>query len=230
MAKVKYTAIVAEMRNSIAGSTFSKNRYGNYVRTKVSPVNPQTTYQQNQRAMLSSLSASWRGLTQAQRDAWSAYAQNVPRTDIFGDSKILSGQAIYVACNLNLVKAGIAVITSPGTSNGSPILALDTLVVNNTGSAMAVTFNINTATVPTNFSLVVYATPAVPPGRGFVKNLFRYVGVFTATANAVTAGTAYTARFGIFPADNFVYLRAALLDNETGLLGVPVEISAVSTD
>ena len=42
MAKILTTAIVADIRNKLNGSVFSKNRYGAYVRTKVTPVNPQT--------------------------------------------------------------------------------------------------------------------------------------------------------------------------------------------
>ena len=53
MAKILMTAIVADIRNKLNGSVFSKNRYGAYVRTKVTPVNPQSTAQQNTRNNLS---------------------------------------------------------------------------------------------------------------------------------------------------------------------------------
>ena len=43
MAKIKMTAIVADMRNKLNGSVFSRNRGGAYIRTKVTPINPQTS-------------------------------------------------------------------------------------------------------------------------------------------------------------------------------------------
>lgn len=227
MAKIKFTAIVAEMRNSIAGTTFSKNRYGNYARTKVTPVNPQTTYQQDQRQLLASLSSSWRGLTQAQRDQWTAQAQNYPRTDIFGDSKILSGQALYVALNINLERAGETRIDAPLSPVDSPQLAVTamTAIYDISDDNMLVTVTISPAAIPGGYALVIYATPGVSAGKSFVKNLYRYLGTFTVTTGVATLGTAYGLRFGNVAVGDNIFLRAALVSTDTGQLGIPVEIS-----
>src|SRR5437867_2761155 len=115
MAKLLFTAVVADMRNKLNGTVFSKNRYGAYARTKVTPVNPQSTAQQNQRNTLSTNSAAWRGLTEAQRQSWIDGAINFPTTDIFGNSKILSGQALYVKFNNNLASIGVAPIDTAPT-------------------------------------------------------------------------------------------------------------------
>ena len=63
MAKIKLSAIVSEMRGKLNGSVFSKNRGGAYIRTKVTPVNPQSLAQGLVRATLTNLSQAWRGLT-----------------------------------------------------------------------------------------------------------------------------------------------------------------------
>lgn len=231
MAKIKFTAIVAEMRNSIAGTTFSKNRYGNYARTKVTPVNPQTAYQQDQRQLLSSLSASWRALTQAQRDQWTAQAQNYQRTDIFGDVKVLSGQALYVGLNINLERAGEARIDAPLSPVESPQLAVTamTAVYDISDDEMNVTVTISPAAIPAGFALVIYATPGVSAGKSFVKNLYRYLGTFTVSVGVATLSTAYNARFGNVAVGDYIYLRAALVSTDTGALGIPVEISSIVT-
>lgn len=231
MAKIKYSALVSDMRNKLNGSVMSKNRYGSYVRNKVTPVNPQTSFQLNQRATLSNLSSAWRGLTQAQRDAWTEAAKNRPFTDIFGDTKILSGQAFFVSSNLNLVANGLAQINTPGVSVDVPLIAVDALIVNyDSIEGFGVTMNISEAVVPVGFSLVVYATPGYSAGVTFVKNRFRRLGVFTATAGVVVLTESYTSRFGEPQVGEKASVRVALVANATGQLGLPYQFDTVVTE
>jgi len=65
--KIKWGAIVVDGRNKIGGHVASKNRAGAYLRTKVTPVNPNTGYQAGVRNTLSTLSSGWRALEEAQR-------------------------------------------------------------------------------------------------------------------------------------------------------------------
>lgn len=223
MARVLFGDIVVDMRNKSGGHVYAKNRYGNYKRTKITPVNPQTTFQQNQRQSLGSLSAGWRGLTQSQRDGFSTAASSFPVTNIFGQSMILTGQALYVALNRNLFNAGQTLITAAPAPVAIPTLALDTLVAD--VSSTDLTFNINTATVPAGFSLMVWATPNVGAGQSFVKNKYRFLGTLTAAANAVDAYALWNTRFGLLVAGNKVFVKCFLVSNTTGQAGVPVAIS-----
>ena len=52
---------------------------------------------QNVRNRLSTNSQAWRGLTEAQRQGWIDAAINFPFTDIYGNTKILSGQACMLS-------------------------------------------------------------------------------------------------------------------------------------
>lgn len=228
MTKVKYSALVSEMRNKLNGSVMSKNRYGNYIRNKVTPVNPQTSYQLEQRANLASLSAGWRELTQEQRDSWSNSAKDRPRTDIFGDSKVLTGQALYVSANLNLLAAGTATISSPGALGDVPLVAITDFSISLSGGTVdAAEITISPATIPAGYKLIVYATPGVSAGISFVKNRYRYLGVFTATVGVVTITSAYVERFGVPSENNKVFVRVALVANATGQLGLPYEALAI---
>ncbi len=77
MALVKYGGGIVQMSGSIGGDTFARNRYGNYVRARTKPVNPNTTLQQAVRASMSFLTNRWaQTLDAAQRTAWNPYAQN----------------------------------------------------------------------------------------------------------------------------------------------------------
>lgn len=231
MAKIKFTAIVAEMRNSIAGTVFSKNKYGNYARTKVTPVNPQTTYQQVQRALIGNLAASWRGLTDAQRAQWNAMVQNYQKTDIFGDIKILSGSALYVALNTNIEKIGGTRIAVPALPVAIPELSADTytVVYDISDNDTTINFTIDPAAVPANFALLVFATPGVSAGKTFVKNLYRLLGAFAPTVGVIDPSAEWMVRFGNAIAGQKVYIKIALMSTLTGQMGVPYEIVATAT-
>ena len=57
--KLKFGAIVTDGRGKIGGHVASKNRSGAYLRTKVTPSNPNTVAQVQVRSILASLSQSW---------------------------------------------------------------------------------------------------------------------------------------------------------------------------
>ena len=63
MGLIKFGAFVTDIRKSIGGSTFSRNTYGAYVRNKVTPVNPSTTYQQLVRQYMAQLAQDWSSLS-----------------------------------------------------------------------------------------------------------------------------------------------------------------------
>jgi len=99
MAKVKFTAFMADARGKLNGTVFSKNRGGSYVRTKVTPSNPQTSFQSAVRQRLSSLSASFRALSASQILAWNNAVGDFLSTNIFGDTVTPSGLQLFVKLN-----------------------------------------------------------------------------------------------------------------------------------
>ena len=100
----------------MGGQVFSKNRGGSYVRTKVTPTNPQTSAQSTIRGIFSSISSRWSSLTDAQRASFNGFVQAYARTDIFGDLRNPSGKSLFQRLNQNLENSGqaqIDVCTSP---------------------------------------------------------------------------------------------------------------------
>lgn len=225
MAKIQFTAFLADARNKLNGNVFSKNRYGSYVRNKVTPVNPRTSYQQNQRQMLGNLSASWRGLTEAQRAAWRTATQNFPQKDIFGQTKFLAGNVLFIALNKNLLNAGQTTIDDPPAPVAIPELTVSNLAAS--AGAGTITFDVTPSTVPAGFALAVKATPNVGPGKMFVKNLLRFIGIETATAGSVDIATDWTDRFGSLVEGQRVTVQGYLISESTGQAGVPSETTAI---
>lgn len=225
MAKILTTAIVADIRNKLNGSVFSKNRYGGYVRTKVTPVNPQSSAQQNVRNRLSTNSQAWRGLTEVQRQSWIDAAPNFPFTDIFGNSKILSGSALYVKFNNNLNQIGEAAIATAPSPVAIPALAISGVVADDSANTVIITA---TTPVPADFAMVVFATPNVTPGKSFVKNQFRFVQAFAAAAaGPFDISAAYVALFGDPVVDQKVFVQAFYVSTISGQAGIPVQASTI---
>lgn len=228
MAKIKYSALVSDMRNSLNGSTLSKNRYGSYMRNKVTPVNPQTSFQQAARQILGNLSSSFRELTIGQIKAWNNSGINFPFTDIFGDVKHLSGQTLFVKLNANLEKIGSPRILNPPLPTGFPEIAIESFVFQTEdGDVEAADILIEGTVVPANHRLVVYATPGLSRSISFVKNRYRFLGAFNVVGSEVSIGAEYQARFGTPLVGEVVHIRVALVAVETGQQGVPLADSAV---
>lgn len=229
--KVKYSALVSDMRNKLNGSVASKNRYGSYLRNKVTPVNPQSIYQQQMRQLLGNVSSAFRGLTSAQIASWNAQNVQFPFTDIFGDIRHLSGQALFVKLNVNLEKIGQPRIAVPPAPSAIPALATTgTTATVQAGALDALDASFDVASTPPGFSLVAYATPPLNHAVSFVKPQYRFLGVFPITTNDADLLSEYTARFGSSAvAGQRIHMRFALVDNATGQQGIPVATFATVT-
>jgi hypothetical protein len=227
MAKVQFTFAVSDVRNKYNGSVFASNRGGSYIRNKKTPTNPQTDYQQNSRSVLAEFSSGWRSLTQSQRDGWNAGAADFPYVDIFGSSRTLSGQQLYVKLNANLTYAGQASITtcpSPGSVPQANIVSVVSDV-----SSTTVTVTLSDTTVPAGYTLLIFATPCVSPGINFVKNRLRLLGDFVLTAGAINTYSVWHARLGNLVAGQKLFARAVYVNNLTGQVGVATQSYAIIT-
>lgn len=115
------TAIpVSDIRNSIGGVTFSKGPFGNFIRERVIPTNPQSSGQADVRGNFTTLATAWRGLTDNQRAAWAAYAATVQKTNSLGQpynplplNAFISGNSVALQAGAPQVSAGP---TTPGLS------------------------------------------------------------------------------------------------------------------
>jgi hypothetical protein len=113
MAKIKFGMIVTDGRGKLGGQVFSKNRGGAYIRTKVTPTNPQSTAQTLVRQSFAEYSQNWSALTAALITAWNASVSSWSKTDIFGDLRNPTGKNLYLRLNQNATLAGYPGISSP---------------------------------------------------------------------------------------------------------------------
>lgn len=220
MAKVKFSALVSDMRNKLNGSVFSKNRGGNYLRNKTTPVNPQSSFQSGYRANFGGLSSSFRGLSADQIQSWNDASASFPYTDIFGDTKTLNGIQLFVKLNQNLHTAGLAAISDPPLPSPT-----GTFIVNSFEVNIAITeIDMNTTSLdaPIGGKVIYEFTRGVSKGRLFLKNEYRT----TLTADVGTTPSpaavyaAYVARFGVPVAGQRIGCRMRFVDRNTGQTSV----------
>lgn len=228
MAKVKFSALISEMRNKLNGSVFSKNRAGNFLRNKVTPTNPQTFAQMQVRAVFGFVSQAWKGLTADQVAGWNSLASTVPYTDIFGDTKYLSGLQFHQKLNTNLSTVNEGIISDPPTLVEVPASLITGVIATNTAGVLSLVMNVNGASsVPAGMSLVVSATPPLGVGISYVKSMYRQITVVVAPGTTNNLGAEYTARFGVPPAGSKIFVRAHYVDNTTGQNSVATNFSTI---
>ena len=226
--KVKFGAIVVDGRNKIGGHVISKNRAGSYMRTKVTPTNPQTVAQLGVRSRFAGLSSAWKDLTDAQRLAWNSAVAAFAKTDIFGDLKNPSGFNLHQALNNNLLNIGETAITTPAASEAVGAFASSSFTIANTVQAMSLAF---AAVTDDNHKTIVMATPAISPGRYNINNQYRQIAVLAAEqASAYDALAEYQAVFGdVGGTGQKVYVKLYQINMTTGQAGLPISSSALIT-
>jgi hypothetical protein len=224
--KMKFGAIVTDGRGKIGGHVASKNRGGAYLRTKVSPVNGQTTAQNEIRNRFTTLSQSWRGLAPGERDAWNAAVADYARTNIFGDLHQPTGFNLYQRLNNNLVTIGEAAITTPPLPSAVGEVVLVSLAVAAGAGTMSLVMS---GAVPAGTNVKIWACAPVSAGRSFVKSQYRLISILApAAATPVNLKAAYETKFGsVGIAGQKVFIKATAVNSATGQEGTPSQVSGI---
>ncbi|KKN23251.1 hypothetical protein LCGC14_0906960 [marine sediment metagenome] len=110
MAILKFGVLVTGIRGTIGGTIFSANKGGPFARSWSKGPNPRTSRQTIQRGLMTTHSAPWLALTQAQRDDWDTYAADPAQefTNSLGEAYYGSGYNWYCRINTHLLLSGRA--------------------------------------------------------------------------------------------------------------------------
>lgn len=224
--KVKFGSLIVAGSGKIGGHVASRNHHGAYMRTKVTPVNPQSTSQLAVRNRLATRSQAWRGLTDAQRAAWNTAVALFARTDIFGDLKNPTGFNLYQRLNNNLVTVGAAAIALPP----QPAAVAQVTVTSITPAAgTGLIPMVLSGAVPAGTAVKVFATTAQSPGVSFVKSEYRLITTLpAATATPVALGASYVPKFGNWLAGQKLFFKIVFVNTTTGQESLPIQVAAIS--
>lgn len=203
---IKFGSIVVDGRGKLGGQVYSKNRGGAYVRNNAVPTNPRTSFQQAGRAILTMLSQGWSGLDKTKIDAWNAAVNSFKRTNVFGDSKALSGKNLFTSLNKNLIQVGQPQINLP-PSPGAIVAPIDLEpTANITSETLDPAPEFDGSSTPDY--LVVRATPPVSQGTSFIKNDLRVILAddYATATSPRDVFTAYENRFGTIATGQKIFI------------------------
>lgn len=172
--------LFSDARNKIGGTIYARNRAGVYQRARVTPSNPQTAFQQANRAMFSTIVTTWRTLTQAQRLGWNNAAEGSTLTDSLGQTSRPSGFQLYTSCNRNLLLMGRALLADAPPKGTAQLTtgASAGPFTQSRGSMDLMQFDVSPTAETGNFTVIFGATAQLSPGITFVaRHLYRTLAV-----------------------------------------------------
>jgi hypothetical protein len=210
--------LIEPRSGSYQGLTSSRNRFGQYVRTRATPVNPNTVAQATTRTRQSVNAAAWRALTDSQRAGWADLGLQMTRTDSLGQSYTLTGFQAYVSVNNVLAAAGSSLVST------APALAVPTGLASMTVTLTSSSFSVAYTPTPlaTGVKLIFRASPQRSAGRNFEGD-YRVIQVSAAAAaSPLNVLTAYTAKFGAPVTGNKIFMLASTTLGGFESAGFPV--------
>lgn len=204
---------------SVHGVTHSRNRFGQYTRSRAIPVNPNSAAQGTIRARFGDNSQAWRSLTADQRAGWASLGAQIQRTDALGQTYTLTGQQAYILVNNNNLDAGNAVVTTaPAVLSPAGLI---TATITSTGGTLSIAY---TATpLAAGARLFVYASPQRSVGRNFEGDYRLIYQSAAAAASPANVLAAYTSRFGAPVVGNKIFFSLAVYTG--GFLSAPMNVS-----
>ena len=191
MALVQYGGGILDARGSIGGQVHSRNRYGNYIRARTTPVNPQSQRQNVIRGIIQTLASMWSNtLVAAERAAWEVYADSIVRTNKLGAQVKLTGFNHFIRSNAFILQNGGAVVASGPTTltlpGADPTFAC---VVDEAAQLVTVTFDNALAwAIAVGGYLGVYMSEPKAPGVSFIGGPWRLAGTIAGAVVPPTTG------------------------------------------
>jgi hypothetical protein len=227
--KVKFGSIVTDGRRKLGGTVYSRNHWGNFARTLVTPANPQTSYQQTQRNDVLSLVGSYNALTETQKNLWADETGNYPRTDVFGDTYYMTAQTLFISLNHNLFLCGESPLTVP-VSKHIPTDDLNFELAADTFTS-SLELNFHSAPIDTNAETLFYATDVISPGINFVSSKYRLIHHDDITGlTSIDIYHEWNTRFGSsLVAGQKIFIKVLQIDRNCGCAAIPFSASCIIT-
>lgn len=150
MARV--TFINAILSGKLAGTTYSRNKAGYYIKQWTDPNDPKSQAQQSNRISMVAAASQWHALSDQKKQLWTSYANNIFVAK-GGAGSVVSGFNAFTATyrtwhHADFMKR-VATFTAPGTTTGvftdftwddtPPIAALAGAIQTSTGSPLPIT-------------------------------------------------------------------------------------------
>lgn len=216
MSKIKWGAIVVDGRGKLGGHVFTKTKSGATMRTKVTPVNPQTSAQASARSRLGGNSQKWGNLTELQRESWQNRAKETSKTNIFGDQYFPSGKNLFTSLNNNLLLVNSQPLTTAPAMAQMPFIIQMTLSIVTNPAGINLSFDYS-GTVDDNY-IVYEATNGFSQGKYNFDGSYRCIATKLAEEPLTSTEliNAYREKFGAIVAGTKISFRCYFININTG--------------
>lgn len=207
---------------SLAGTTASRNRFGQYLRTRAIPVNPASPLQSNTRSLLGNSAASWSAINDQTRAAWEDCAKRFPKVDSLGQTYFLSGFQQYIRANQALKGIGEAGqnVPLPDTSWTSPV------IVPTVEAGTTPVFEFTYQPIKAKQFLVVDVSGMVNAGRSYWSDYRQLAIQGQGSLSPAEELAKYTLRYGPLLAGARIFFRSRVL-NECGVYSAPAYVNTL---
>lgn len=222
MARVLYSAEINELKGSVGGTTFQRNKSGTISKLKPSLVYNPTVNQVSSRQFFNALVGAWSALSFANKTLWNAFAASYQKYNYWGVQKNLSGFNWFLSINSNRLLCSLSQLDQPPTYE-TPLSApsLKTFALSNDLS-----FNFDNFPEKDDYYLFVFATPPIRGLNVQSRRSLRLIKVIAPTPTLwhdVTA--AWEAYYGLtWPPSSTseafnVLLAVSAVEKTTGISG-----------
>jgi hypothetical protein len=216
------SSLITQASGSIAGSTFSHNRGGMYIRARATPTNPNSPQQQAVRTAVGTLVNHWTNtLSAAQRAAWDVYAENTPLIDRLGEARNVGGLGMYVRTNTPILQAGLTRIDdAPTTFNTGEFTEPSVGTISAGGGTLGIVFdNADAWANEDDAAMLVLISRGQNPGINYFKGPYRYAGKIDGDgATPPTSPASMTLPFAVAAGQKvFVQVRVVRADGRLSL-------------
>lgn len=234
MALVRFGTGVAEIRGSVGGSVYSRARGGATIRNRITPINPNTSFQDDARQRFSDQTSAYSSLTIPQLLSWETLASTAQRSNVFGETYTPSPKQLFMEINLNRDLAAMTQLLSAPASAVRPLPPQPSLVLPFAVEPVQL-LGVLTALVVVNGSAQtgvkwnVYATPPLSPAVRDGSRYFRFIQS-TNPAATVNIFDAYEDRYGEdVPANagDIIIVQLKSVDTTNGVASDPIDIVGV---
>lgn len=195
MARVKYGAIITEIRGAVGGSIFQSNKYGFTMKNTPNMKLPNSEYVFSKQRFMVQAAQNWRNQSEALRLQYVNYAITFPQYAYHAPTIPLSGYAVYLKWAFINLMVGLP-IPSVFDMVSLTFPALNPFMSNDAGELL---LGLGNVVVEDNQRYAVFVSGVVPATINFPPSAFRYVKLYTLEDEPFNVASIYLANFGRLP-------------------------------
>lgn len=180
MARIKFGAIVTDMRGKLGGHVFQKGNQSRVMKTNQNPRKTITAANMATGSFVNAARTRWLAFGENSKERWSNTARNFQYSSTFGDKITYNGFQFYMKLNTLLLRAGFPVLDSPVGLNpvsAPPLVAswVMNISAQTFESSISGSYSGRRAVVECSWSKSYRQSPAASTFH-YLKNLYTFSG------------------------------------------------------